>query len=133
MKKSKKSIKKLDLSFCCECIGREKLPELLVRVIYRPNHMMALEIISYENNMEQRFCNFFTNCRFRSEEYARLVFLVNDFKNAQGYLDNVKRRFNNLMEYVSIHCDVERTMNEMTHRCKCLPEILVNSLNMRGN
>ena len=133
MKKSKKPIKKMDLSCCCECLGWKKLSQLLVQVIHLPNQMMALELIIYENNVEQRFCNFFTNCKFRSEEYARLVFLVNDFKNAQGYLDNVKRRFNNLMEYVSIHCDVDRTMDEMTHRCKCLPEILVNSFNMQGN
>lgn len=135
MKKAKKLIKKMDLSCCLKCWN--DLTCLSMQVIINvPDGMTLLEISSdelYGNRREVHACNFFTDCRFRSDEYARLVFLVSDFKTAQGTLDNVQRRFNNLMEYISVHCDFDRTMNEISHRCKCLPEILVNSLNMKNS
>ena len=74
-------------------------------------------------------CNFSTDVKFNSDEYFNLFSVTRDFICMKGD-KNRRACFEKLLDYMSRHCDLDKTIDFMLRRCPYAAEIMMGSWNM---
>ncbi len=90
------------------------------------NEMMVILITTAGHEWS---CNFSTDVKFNSDEYLRLARVAHNFIHAKGS-ENRRTCFEKLLDYMSRHCDMDRTIGFMLRRCPYAAEIMMGCWNM---
>lgn len=90
------------------------------------NEMMVILITAAGHEWS---CNFSTDVKFNSDEYFNLFSITRDFICMKGD-KNRRTCFEKLLDYMSRHCDMDRTIGFMLRRCPYAAEIMMGSWNM---